>query len=79
MLYQLAIYAVSGIGDKTATILYHSTNDVPTVEKIDINEPISNSKKASVILQPINLNKVAELVHRSDKNDLVFYVNGILA
>ncbi|ABS39323.1 McrC family protein [Clostridium botulinum] len=63
MLYQLAIYAVSGIGDKTATILYPSLNDVTTVQMIDINDPISSSKMASVILKPVNLIKVAEMIN----------------
>ncbi|WP_304518838.1 hypothetical protein [Clostridium estertheticum] len=42
MLYQLAIYAVSGIGDKTATILYPTLSDIPTTAKIDINDPVSS-------------------------------------
>lgn len=63
ILYQLAIYAVSGIGDKTATILYPSLNDIATVQMIDINDPISSSKMASVILKPVNLIKVAEIVN----------------
>lgn len=63
MLYQLAIYAVSGIGDKTATIIYPSLNDVATVQMIDINDPISSSKMASVILKPVNLIKVAEIIN----------------
>lgn len=62
MLYQLAVYAVSGIGDKTATILYPSISDLPSVQKIDINDPISGSPMAKVILQPINLLKISELV-----------------
>lgn len=78
MLYQLAVYAVSGIGDKTATILYPSINDVPTVQKIDINDPISGSKMASVILQPVNLKKVAELVSESANIELKRYITVLL-
>lgn len=78
MLYQLAIYAVSGIGGKTATILYPSLNENPTVQKIDINDPISSLKMASVILQPINLIKISELVS-NDTSNLTSYVNGIIS
>lgn len=59
MLYQLAIYAVSGMGDNTSTILYPSMDDTAVVQKIDIKDPIKDTKIAEVILQPINLNKVA--------------------
>ncbi|HHV96598.1 MAG TPA: restriction endonuclease [Clostridiaceae bacterium] len=78
MLYQLAIYAVSGIGDKTATILYPSTNDVPSIQKIDINDPVSNTKIANVILKPLNLIKVADLLSK-DTSELVKYVNEIIS
>ncbi len=78
MLYQLAIYAVSGIGDKEATILYLSLNENPTVQKIDINDPVSSLKMASVILQPINLIKISELVS-NDTNNLTSYVNKIIS
>jgi|LSQX01.3.fsa_nt_gb 5-methylcytosine-specific restriction enzyme subunit McrC len=77
MLYQLAIYAVSGIGDNTATILYPATNDVPSIQKIDVNDPVSNRKMASVILKPLNLIKVADLLSKS-KNELVGYVREIV-
>jgi 5-methylcytosine-specific restriction enzyme subunit McrC len=78
MLYQLAVYAVSGIGDKTATILYPSLNDIPTTQKIDINDPISSSKMASVILKPVNLIKIAELLSY-DTNQLTYYVDKIIS
>ena len=79
MLYQLAIYAVSGIGDKTATILYPSLNDVATVQMIDINDPISSSKMASVILKPVNLIKVSELVSNDImRSELIKYVDTLL-
>ena len=62
MLYQLAVYAISGIGNKTATILYPVISDVASVQKVDINDPVSSGKMASVILQPVNLEKVAILL-----------------
>ena len=77
MLYQLGIYAASGIGDKTATILYPTINDIPSIQKIDINNPISTAKLASIILKPINLKKVAELLSRRE-NELVEYVDELL-
>lgn len=77
MLYQLAVYAVSGIGNKTATILYPALSDLPTIQKIDINDPVSSGKMASVILQPINLEKVAVLVD-GEEQMLREYVDEIL-
>ncbi|WP_352418021.1 restriction endonuclease [Proteiniborus sp.] len=78
MLYQLAIYAVSGIGDKTATILYPSVSDIPSVQKIDVKDPISSSKIASVILKPINLIKVADLIS-NNINELEEYMDEIIS
>lgn len=76
MLYQLAIYAVSGIGKKTATILYPAIDDIPTTQKIDVNDPTSNSKLASVILQPLNLKEIADYIS-NDPNELRSYVKNI--
>ena len=78
MLYQLAIYAVSGIGDKTATILYPTLNENPTVQKIDINDPITSLKMANVILQPINLIKISDLLSNGTKS-LTAYMNRIIS
>jgi len=76
MLYQLAIYAVSGIGDKTATILYPAIDEAPSVQKIDINDPVSSSKMATVILQPLNLKKIADFISNSP-TELKSYVKEI--
>ncbi|WP_243176932.1 hypothetical protein [Clostridium estertheticum] len=78
MLYQLVIYAVSGMGNKTATILYPTLSDIPTTAKIDINDPVSCRNIASVILQPVNLEKVAELVS-GDLGELRGYVIKIIS
>lgn len=76
MLYQLAIYAVSGIGDKTSTILYPSMSDEALIQKIDVKDPISDKKMASVILKPLNLIKVSEVI-KSEKA-LTLFVEEIL-
>lgn len=76
MLYQLAIYAISGMGDNVATILYPSEDDTAVVQKIDIKNPIRNTKIAQIVLQPVDLNKVAMLVSKSDGDrELTSYVN----
>lgn len=77
MLYQLAIYAVSGIGDKTATILYPAMSDIPSTQKIDINDPITSSKMATVILKPLNLNRIANILNMDEP--LIKYVSEIVS
>lgn len=62
MLYQLAIYAVSGVGNNKATILYPSISELPSAQKIDVFNPVGGSKLAEVAMKPVNLNKVAELL-----------------
>lgn len=77
MLYQLAIYAMSGTASKSATIIYPSVSDIPSVQKIDINNPVSNVKVGEVILQAINLFKIANLL-TDDKRKLISYIDGLL-
>lgn len=77
MLYQLAVYAVSGIGDKTATILYPSVTKNSIMQKIDIKDPVLGSKMASITLQPINLIEISELILK-DADNLTSYVNRII-
>ena len=77
MLYQLAVYAMSGVGDKAATILYPVLSDVAVVQKIDINNPVSSGKIASVILQPVNLEKIAILID-GDIREIRNYINDII-
>ena len=83
MLYQLAIYAVSGIGDKTSTILYPVMSDEPKIQKIDIQHPVSQDSfmgavMANVVLQPINLRKIAEWVSKNADDELAKYINQLL-
>ena len=77
MLYQLAIYAMCGVGNKTSTILYPSLSDGPIVQKLDINDSVSSEKMASIILQPVNLEKVAIYIDES-MDDLKNYIYSIV-
>lgn len=54
-------------------------NETTAIQKIDINDPITSLKMASVILQPVELKKVAELISDSNReNELVKYVDSLL-
>lgn len=77
MLYQLAIYAMNVDGNKEATIIYPSVSDTPSVQKIDIRNPISNSRLGEVILQPINLVEIAKML-TYDKRGLARYIEGLV-
>ncbi|WP_209121162.1 McrC family protein [Alkalihalobacillus sp. BA299] len=68
MLYQLAIYALSSGDNKSSTIIYPSQNDLASTQKININNPMTNDKMATVVLKPINLNKLANLLKQQDQN-----------
>ncbi len=77
MLYQLAIYATSGTGNKTATIIYPAVNDLPAIQKIDIKNPVTNVRIGQVALQPVNLVKIAGLLYEDEK-ELGRYVDSLL-
>ena len=79
MLYQLSIDALSKIGDNTATIIYPAYSKIATVQKININDPIYNTRIGSVILKPIDLDKLSILISYEEYADeLKEYVNWIL-
>ena len=67
MLYQLSIYAVSGIGNSTAKILYPSMSSQAKLQKIDIKNPATGNKYAEVMLQPVWLTQVAQLINLPNK------------
>ncbi len=78
MLYQLSIYAVSGIGNNTAKILYPSMSSEAKLQKIDIKNPATGSKYAEVMLQSVSLPLVAELLNLSSKVKIKEYVKQIV-
>jgi 5-methylcytosine-specific restriction enzyme subunit McrC len=69
MLYQLSIYAVSGIGNSTAKIMYPSMLKEAKLQKIDIKNPATGIKYAEVMLQPVSLPLVAKLIGFSGKEN----------
>lgn len=62
MLYQLSIYALSQSGPFEAAILYPTTEDAATLQKIEIKDPSTGGLSASVALRPVNLRRLEELV-----------------
>lgn len=79
MLYQLSIYAVSGIGNNTAKILYPSMSQYAKLQRIDIKNPTTGNKYAEVMLQPVMLHQIAKLLDlpNKEKASLQEYVNQI--
>ena len=80
MLYQLSIYAVSGIGNNTAKILYPSMSRYAKLQRIDIKNPATGNKYAEVMLQPVMLSQIAQLLdlHSKGKSSLEEYINEIV-
>lgn len=78
MLYQLAMYAVSGIGNNVSTILYPAMNGLPVMQQVNINNPLSNGIMAKVFMKPIDLIKVAGFIERSENNVLSGYITEVV-
>ena len=80
MLYQLSVYAVSGIGNNTAKILYPSMSQLSKLQRIDIKNPTTGSKYAEIMLQPVTLSLIAKLLDlpNKEKASLQKYINQIV-
>ena len=75
MLYQLSMYAMSGIAENEATIIYPALSDEPELQIINVNDPVREEFQiARIRLQPLNLNKVADLISRNSKSELGSYI-----
>jgi 5-methylcytosine-specific restriction enzyme subunit McrC len=79
MLYQLAVYAVSGIGNNSATILYPAMNGLPVQQQINTYNPLSNAIMAKVFMKPIDLVRVAGFIDRGENNELSCYISQIVS
>jgi 5-methylcytosine-specific restriction enzyme subunit McrC len=61
MLYQLSIYAMSQ-GGRTAAMLYPTHDEEAFEERIDIEDPVTESLRATVALRPVPLRILEELI-----------------
>ena len=62
MLYQLVIYAMSQEPIGQATILYPTLDSAATEARIDVRDPLHGSRRAQVVLRPVNMITLASLV-----------------
>ncbi len=62
MLYQLAIYALAGLGERKATILYPTMSATASEAQIRIQHPLTRAPLGLVALRPVHLPTLAELV-----------------
>lgn len=61
-LYQLSVYAISGVGNRTAKILYPSMSETAKLQTIDVKNPATGSIHAKVMVQPVSLLQIVELI-----------------
>ena len=78
MLYQLAVYAASGIGNNTATILYPAMNNLPTLQQINISNPFTSEPIAKILMKPINLVQTADYIKGGEMEKLAHYFTEII-
>ena len=62
MLYQLALYALSQKPVGRSTILYPTLAPKAADAVINVSEPSSGSRRAEVVLRPVDLNRLSELL-----------------
>ena len=62
MLYQLVIYAMSQEPIGQATILYPTLDSAATEARIEVRDPLHGSRRAQVVLRPVNMITLASLV-----------------
>lgn len=62
ILYQLSIYALSQREVRNSIILYPSLHSRAEEERIEIADPLSESRKAGVIIRPVDINYLHSLI-----------------
>jgi 5-methylcytosine-specific restriction enzyme subunit McrC len=66
MLYQLGMYALSQPPGMSATILYPTMAAAACEQAIAINDPDLGQERATIILRPVNLDKLENLILSSE-------------
>jgi len=75
MLYQLAVYALSGLGEeKRATIIYPALDDGPEMQIINIFDVQNGEKQGFVDMAPLNLQKIAKYLGTGEEGELALYL-----
>lgn len=79
-LYQLSIYAISGIGNGTAKILYPSIAKEAKLQKIDVMKPTTGEKVAVVLVRPVSLLQIADYIDlpKKEKHKLQDYIKQVV-
>ena len=62
MLYQLAIYALSGQSASCATILYPSTDRRASEARLEVRHPFHGRRRAEIVLRPLDLGCIEQFV-----------------
>lgn len=65
MLYQLAIYALTGEADSESTILYPTMDATASEARLEIREP-RGAFRANVVLRPVHMGRLAQLLMDRD-------------
>jgi len=75
MLYQLAIYALSGLGEqRRATIIYPALSDKPEIQMVNIFDAATGSSQGFVEMVPINLQKISDILAEGNDSILAEYI-----
>lgn len=61
-LYQMTVYAASGVGTGTAKVLYPSMSGSAKLQVIEVRNPVTGGRCAQVVLQPVHLLRLATLL-----------------
>ncbi len=62
MLYQLAVYAMSGAGEDIAVILYPTESEHATEARVEVRDVVVGSARGGVALRPIVLPRLAGMI-----------------
>jgi len=79
MLYQLAIYALSGQDKeyRRSTIIFPALNDNPKIQKINIFDAVQDITQGVVEMVPLNLKKISDFLEKDKTTELADYIQSV--